>query len=349
MVDKIATFLEAGCTTPILRFTSPDQRGQLDQFLAEAAPALTKLGARTGAARPVHGLNAMGRAASCGTASREGPGGPAPELARASPGSAGPGRRGRWRARPTRSSSGASFGARSRRGERLTEAQLGRELGLGKTPIREALVRLIHDRLVRNMPRHGYEVTPITLADVEDLFRLRRILEPAAMELAAGRIDPPLRDRLQQLCRAASYSPGDPKSVDAYRQANHEFHVLVARASGSPRLADAIERLEEESDRVFNLGLMFRDRGETVRRVIRRSWRRWWRGTPRVGAPPAVDGIVKAERVIKEALLASPSIRAATLTSPPRLARVRWAAGADDRPGPEPRGLIRDDQAARAC
>ena len=211
-------------------------------------------------------------------------------------------------------------------GARLTEAQLGRELGLGKTPIREALVRLIHDRLVRNMPRHGYEVTPITLADVEDLFRLRRILEPAAMELAAGRIDPPLRDRLQRLCRAASYAPGDPKSVDAYRQANHEFHILVARASGSRRLADAIERLEEESDRVFNLGLMLRDRGETVRREHQKILAALVAGDAESARRLAVDGIVKAERVIKEALLASPSLRAATLTSPLAQAGVRWAA-----------------------
>ena len=50
VVDKIATFVEAGCTTPILRFTSPDQRGQLDQFLEGAAPALAKLTAGPGTA-----------------------------------------------------------------------------------------------------------------------------------------------------------------------------------------------------------------------------------------------------------------------------------------------------------
>jgi DNA-binding GntR family transcriptional regulator len=207
-------------------------------------------------------------------------------------------------------------------GERLTEARLVRELGLGKTPIREALVRLIHDGLVRNMPRHGYEVTPITLADVEDLFRLRLILEPAAMELAAGRIDAPLRERLQELCRIASYSPSESRSVDAYRQANHDFHVLVPRASGSPRLADAIERLEEESDRVFNLGLRFRDRGETVRLGHQRILAALVAGNAAAARHHAVEGILKAERVVKEALLASPSIRAAALTGSPGQARV---------------------------
>jgi DNA-binding GntR family transcriptional regulator len=199
-------------------------------------------------------------------------------------------------------------------GERLTEAQLVRELGLGKTPIREALVRLIHDGLVRNIPRHGYQVTPITLEDVEDLFRLRLILEPAAMELAAGRVTGPLRDRMEALGRVESYSPGDPRSVDAYRRANREFHVLVARASRNRRLANAIERLEEESDRVFNLGLAYRNRSEIVRLGHQRILAALVAGDAEAARRHAVAGILEAERVIKAALLASPSIRSAAVT-----------------------------------
>lgn len=45
VIDKIETFLEAGCTTPILRFTSPDQRGQLDRFLTDVAPAFERFAA----------------------------------------------------------------------------------------------------------------------------------------------------------------------------------------------------------------------------------------------------------------------------------------------------------------
>jgi DNA-binding GntR family transcriptional regulator len=200
-------------------------------------------------------------------------------------------------------------------GERLTEAQLVDQLGLGKTPIREALVRLIHEGLVRNIPRHGYEVVPITLADVEDLFRLRLILEPAAVALAAGRITGPLRDRMQALTRMESYSPGDPRSVAAYRRANREFHVLIARASGSRRLAEAIERLEEESDRVFNLGLAYRNRGETVRLGHQRILAALIAGDTEAARRHAVEGILDAERVVKETLLASPSIRAAAVTA----------------------------------
>jgi DNA-binding GntR family transcriptional regulator len=203
-------------------------------------------------------------------------------------------------------------------GARLTETQLVRDLRLGKTPIREALVRLIHEGLVRNMPRHGYEIAPITLRDVEDLFRLRRILEPAAMELAAGHIKGAVRDRMEQLSQVRSYSPGDARSVAAYRRANREFHALIARASGSRRLAEAMERLEQESDRVFNLSLMVRDRGEIVRLGHQRLLAALVAGDAEAARRHALEAILRAERVIREALLASPAIQAATVSTAAR-------------------------------
>ena len=74
-------------------------------------------------------------------------------------------------------------------GERITEAQLASVTGIGKTPVREALTRLVQDGLVRSIPGHGYEVTPITLGDVQDLYNFRLIIEPAAAQLAAGHVN----------------------------------------------------------------------------------------------------------------------------------------------------------------
>jgi DNA-binding GntR family transcriptional regulator len=211
-------------------------------------------------------------------------------------------------------------------GARLTETQLVRELGLGKTPIREALVRLINEGFVRNIPRHGYEVAPITLSDVEDLFRLRRILESAAMALAAGHIDGALRQRMARLCQVRSYSPGDARSVAAYRRANHEFHSLIARASGSRRLAEAMERVEQESDRLFNLSLLFRDRGEMVRLGHQRLLAALVAGDAEAARRHALEGIARSERVIKEALLASAAVRATRVTTTPRPQGHRWGS-----------------------
>jgi DNA-binding GntR family transcriptional regulator len=74
-------------------------------------------------------------------------------------------------------------------GAQVTEGQLVETHGIGKTPVREALQRLAQEGLVQPIRRSGYRIVPITLRDVRDLFGLRLIVEPAAAELAVGRLD----------------------------------------------------------------------------------------------------------------------------------------------------------------
>ena len=61
-------------------------------------------------------------------------------------------------------------------GEELREASLAESTGFGRTPIREALRRLVQERFVEVRPRQGYRVAPITLASVHDVFELRLLL-----------------------------------------------------------------------------------------------------------------------------------------------------------------------------
>ena len=133
-------------------------------------------------------------------------------------------------------------------GERLTEAGWFASRNWHDP---EALVRLIHDRLVRNIPRHGYEVTPITPGGRGGPVRLRSSLSRPPWDLAWLVASRSARDRLQEPRRVAPNRRGDPRSVDVYRRANYEFHVLSPLCSGSQRLADAIERSREESDGVL--------------------------------------------------------------------------------------------------
>lgn len=69
----------------------------------------------------------------------------------------------------------------------VDEAQLQQELGLGRTPIREALKRLELERLITIIPRRGIFVTPINLTDLQRLYEVRVNLECLATELAAQR------------------------------------------------------------------------------------------------------------------------------------------------------------------
>ena len=75
-------------------------------------------------------------------------------------------------------------------GSRVVEGEIAERLGMSKTPVKKALGMLIHEGFVEVRPRHGYQVTEITLADVQEVYQLRQILEPAAAELAATNATP---------------------------------------------------------------------------------------------------------------------------------------------------------------
>src|SRR5581483_12471391 len=94
-----------------------------------------------------------------------------------------------------------------RPGERLVEKNLCDELGVSRTPVREALNRLSHEDLVAFQPHAGYRVAAITLDGFRNLIELRAIIEPQAAALAAERATP---DDIAAL-RAHATLPYDPK------------------------------------------------------------------------------------------------------------------------------------------
>jgi len=149
-------------------------------------------------------------------------------------------------------------------GADVTERELGERYGLGKAPLREALIRLTQEGLLQAIPRSGYRITPVTIQDVQDIFALRLLLEPAAARQAAGRIDETLLHELNELCRAG-YTPGDRASESTFLRANRQFHVAIADASGNKRLARLLGQLLEETERLFHLGLAIRDRTEEMK------------------------------------------------------------------------------------
>jgi len=135
--------------------------------------------------------------------------------------------------------------------QRLTEAAVAERLAIGKMPAREALRRLVIEGLVEVVPRHGYAVAPITLQDVRDLFELRIIVEPAAVERAAGQVDATEYARLKKLSEVG-YSIGGRESVRRYCRANTEFHSRLAGLSGNRRIGDLVAKLLRDSERLIN-------------------------------------------------------------------------------------------------
>jgi DNA-binding GntR family transcriptional regulator len=129
----------------------------------------------------------------------------------------------------------------------ITQNELVEAIGLGRSPVREALARLTAEGLVVSRPRFGYQVSPITLTDIQEIFGLRSVVEPAAAELACQRLDAAALDQLDALC----VPPGPDDTIETVMQRNRQFHLLIGRSSGNRRLADVIERLVTESERFF--------------------------------------------------------------------------------------------------
>lgn len=198
---------------------------------------------------------------------------------------------------------------------RVTEADLVKQLGLGKTPIREALGRLVQEGLVRVIPRQGYAIAPITLRAVHDLFDLRLIVEPAAVQRAAAHIDVIDLRQLDALCRAG-YTLGDHDSATAFLRANTEFHVSIARASGNVRLAQLLAQLLDESERLFHLGLMLRNRSDEMAHEHHDLVEALAARDTEVARCIAVSQITTSQRMVVDALLTSTALMEASVTVP---------------------------------
>jgi DNA-binding GntR family transcriptional regulator len=149
-------------------------------------------------------------------------------------------------------------------GQQIAQPQLAERYNVGITPIREALQRLAKEKLVQSIPRFGYIVTPITLADVAEIFELRLILEAASARLAAERSS---KEQLEKLADLANYTYvyKDHNSYTEFLMHNSEFHLTVAAASGNRRLVESLSQFLDGLMRVFHLGLDIRDSAEEMR------------------------------------------------------------------------------------
>lgn len=139
-------------------------------------------------------------------------------------------------------------------GAEVTESELAAQYEIGKAPIRVALTRLTQDGLVRPVPRRGYVVVPITIKDVQDLFDMRAVIEPALCRRAVGRLDP---CRLRQMIDPPASSP-DAAGRDLHLEWNQRFHVLFAAGSGNQVGTTMLDALLRRATRVTYLGLFAR-------------------------------------------------------------------------------------------
>lgn len=157
-------------------------------------------------------------------------------------------------------------------GERVTLHRLSGQLGMSLTPIREALNKLESEGFVVHRRHHGTRIADFSRARLEQTYRLRKVLEPMAVRLAAERV---ARQRpeaelahVEELLRVCEQAG---TALDVVRS-NEEFHSGLYRLSGDPLLQEFIEKLwagvPYQSLSLYEGGERVRESGQEHRLIL---------------------------------------------------------------------------------
>lgn len=129
-------------------------------------------------------------------------------------------------------------------GQRLKEEELARELGMSRTPIREALLILQSDGLVESYPRRGAVVRSYAVEDLDDVYQLRAVLEGHAARRAATRISTEDIRRLEGSCERFEQLRAADDLQDLVKE-NLFFHNVILDAAESTRLRGLVRKVIE--------------------------------------------------------------------------------------------------------
>ncbi len=139
-------------------------------------------------------------------------------------------------------------------GEPIEEDRLADELGIGRTPVREAIKRLALENLVTVFPRRGTFASEINITDLADICDVRVQLEGHAAYRAAQRLTPALRAELAELQDELDRSRGSD-DTGALMALDARVHRFVHVAAGNPYLQETLGRYFNLSLRIWHLAL----------------------------------------------------------------------------------------------
>ena len=133
-------------------------------------------------------------------------------------------------------------------GDKIDEAELIKELGISRTPIREALIQMTSDNLLENVPRKGFFVKSVDEVEMQECFAVIAQLDAYAMELAMPNIE---KDHISRMTTAVdkmslAISKADE---DMYYDWEEEFHTVYREACGNKVLTNMIRELTRKAFR----------------------------------------------------------------------------------------------------
>ncbi|MBR0725513.1 GntR family transcriptional regulator [Bradyrhizobium manausense] len=137
-------------------------------------------------------------------------------------------------------------------GERVNEQIVSERIGIGKTPVRQALQMLSTQGLVQIIPRKGIRIVPDTLHDALSVLEARSAIEGELARFAAQRADPKILDQIEQNL-SSSRRALKQKDFEAFTRADRGFHEIVAIAAGNAILSETLNALHDRIARIWHL------------------------------------------------------------------------------------------------
>jgi DNA-binding GntR family transcriptional regulator len=129
--------------------------------------------------------------------------------------------------------------------QRLSDVTLAEQLGVSRTPVRQAFERLVQEGLVRSDPRRGFWTRTFTAQDIHEIYDLRGALEVLALRLAAPNLSrEDLEAQLHELRAVRAELANNP--FLRFLKVDIRFHTLITRASGNGRLIHCLSMLRSQ-------------------------------------------------------------------------------------------------------
>lgn len=147
-------------------------------------------------------------------------------------------------------------------GEILNEREIATELGVSRTPVREALKTLEHENWVEYAPYKGVTVKSMGLDDLSDVFKVRSALEVLSVELAFEHIDDQvikeLKDNLHRQKESVDLDASTSEAKAYFLNLDSEFHSIIINKSNNQLLVRLIDQIRD-SIRQFGLNAIIKD------------------------------------------------------------------------------------------
>lgn len=135
-------------------------------------------------------------------------------------------------------------------GERLMEIQLAEDMGVSRTPVREAIRKLELEGFVALVPRRGTYVADVSVRDITDVYEIRIALEVLAAGLSAERISNDDLEKLKKLIEEIEYQVNNGGEMEKIVELDAAFHDVLYQASHNQRLVAIISNLRDQFTRL---------------------------------------------------------------------------------------------------